>query len=80
MYAIVCVGVGLPPVPKRLVHRMKANAFIDYSKLPPVYTGTTVIYVAKDIVLSVSCLFIPTSAINDSNVSSVCQDFVLHYI
>ena len=32
---MVCVGPGLAPLPRKLVERIKANEFIDFTELPP---------------------------------------------
>ena len=32
---MVCLGAGLPPIPKRLVDKIQANEYIDFTELPP---------------------------------------------
>ncbi len=32
---MVSLGAGLPPISKKLMERMQANEYIDFSELPP---------------------------------------------
>ncbi len=31
---MVCVGTGLPPIPKRLVDKIQADEYVDFTDLP----------------------------------------------
>ena len=33
--AMVSLGTGLPPLPKKLVERIQANEYVDFAELPP---------------------------------------------
>ncbi len=32
---MVCVGMGLPPIPKRLVDKIQADEYVDLTELTP---------------------------------------------